>query len=1002
MTTNHIPFWRVPRRIAYVVSHSYPHSTNGYAVRTHGIACALVKHGHSVIVITRPGRPWDLVAEGQIDAIDHQVIDGVLYRYVRFPSSRSKEPVNWRKEAALSLEDEFNLFKPSIVLAASNWETAMPAMEAAQHLNLPFYYEVRGFWEITRSSKEPTWANSAAFKESVESEIKVAQAAHRVFTLNSKMSTELINRGISASAIDLVPNGWSSSFEQPKSGNNNSLNQKKTSQYVVGYVGSFVGYEGLDDLVTACAGLRKAGVDLSLWLVGSSNSTGDATTLNRPCKFSQELVHLAESLEFRPFLQLFGRIDPESLGSYYESIDLIVIPRKSLPVTELVSPIKPLEAAAYGKAMLVSDVGGLSDVVQELDLPVFRNGDPNDLAHQINLLLFDVAKRDALGNAARQWIKTNRSFSKMVTPMLVTFKTIEAIDHLILLEQRTRHQQDSDETDQGHNHILGIVKQGGVDALRYYIKRQSISKKPDMQEAIRYLRTAHQLLEINELSSVLFLTKAALEIDTSLSALRLALRIFLDSAEFIKAETVAKQFKAKSKKLSSTEQKLLNEIAGGAQLAAWGAKPTVPRKLPITNRCVLNILAFSLPYTSVGYAIRSHGLAIGIKNSGWDIRPYTRPGFPFDHKPELEGQILPDDDEIDGIFYRRIFDIGRKGMSEVEYMLASISIYEQIIQAEQPEIVHAASNYVTALPAMIAARRLGVPFVYEVRGFWETTRASRDENFINTRKYRFMQLYEGITARHADHVITITSAMKEELMARGIPEDHISIAYNSVDPNRFMPRQANKELAARLGLADGVPVIGYVGSFVDYEGLDDLITACAGLVMEGLQFQLLMVGDGAMAEMLHQLVSATPGLVGIVKFVGRVPHEQTEDYYSLIDITPFPRKPWDVCEQVSPLKPFEAMALEKAVVVSNTRALSEIVTHEVNGLTFEKGNNADLQKVLSRLLRDNTLRKMLGKAGRQWVLKQRTWNKAGEVCAESYSMTLRKVCTTAAGMTADA
>jgi glycosyltransferase involved in cell wall biosynthesis len=357
--------------------------------------------------------------------------------------------------------------------------------------------------------------------------------------------------------------------------------------------------------------------------------------------------------------------------------------------------------------------------------------------------------------------------------------------------------------------------------------------------------------------------------------------------------------------------------------------------------------------------------------------------FPTTFKPELEGQSLPEENEIEGIVYRRIFDFGRKGISEVEYMRAAIAHYERIICKEEPEIVQAASNYVTALPALIAARRLGMPFVYEIRGFWEITRSSQNDKFENTPKYRFMQLFEGLTARNADHVITITTAMKEELIKYGVAEERIAIAYNSVDPDRFAPRSPDRELAATLGIPEGVPVIGYVGSFVDYEGLDDLITACAGLKADGWDFRLLLVGDGAVFENLKRQVEDS-GLQDKTLMTGRVPFERVGDYYSLIDVAPFPRKPWQVCDLVSPLKPYEAMALEKAVVVSGTRALKEIVTHEKNGLVFAKGDVADLQSKLKMLLTDPALRTALGKEARAWISRERSWNVAGRVCCKVY------------------
>ena len=529
----------------------------------------------------------------------------------------------------------------------------------------------------------------------------------------------------------------------------------------------------------------------------------------------------------------------------------------------------------------------------------------------------------------------------------------------------------------------------GTEPLRTFLDAQCNGHAKALR-SFCHLRAAQIALDAGEDAEALRLADAVLNEDTNVTTLRAAARVFYNAAQLDRAKELVRLLEKKlGDKIKPNDRKFIGEVLGRAQLANWATLPAQSRSIPAHPKRVLNILAFSLPYTSVGYATRSHGLAIGIKNAGWDIRPYTRPGFPYDFKPELVGQQLPEEDEIDGIVYRRIFDFNRKEMTEVEYMHAAIEHYERIIRQEEPAVVHAASNYVTALPALIAARRLGVPFVYEVRGFWEVTRSSRDEKFENTAKYRFMQLFEALTVRNADHVITITSAMKEELMMRGVPEERISIAYNSVDPRRFIPRPRNLELAAQLHIPENVPVIGYVGSFVDYEGLDDLITACARLKSDGLDFRLLLVGDGAVFEDLKRQVEES-GLADKTIMTGRVPHEMVEQYYSLVDIAPFPRKPWQVCELVSPLKPYEAMALQKAVVVSSTRALTEIVTHEHNGLVFAKGDVGDLQEKLERLLRDGAFRDGLGKTARQWVEQERSWDVAGRVCVMAYPDTAKK------------
>ena len=180
-------------------------------------------------------------------------------------------------------------------------------------------------------------------------------------------------------------------------------------------------------------------------------------------------------------------------------------------------------------------------------------------------------------------------------------------------------------------------------------------------------------------------------------------------------------------------------------------------------------------------------------------------------------------------------------------------------------------------------------------------------------------------------------------------------------------------------------VIGYIGSLVSYEGLDLLINSLP-LVQQSteVKFKLLIVGDGAYMEKLQDLTNNL-GLTDLVLFTGRVPHEEVERYYSIVDIAPFPRLPQPVTEMVSPLKPFEAMAMEKAVIASDVHALAEIVQHEETGLLFEKGNATSLSDTLTRLINDSKLRSKYGKAARIWVEQKRDWN--------SISLTLDNVYT---------
>ena len=402
---------------------------------------------------------------------------------------------------------------------------------------------------------------------------------------------------------------------------------------------------------------------------------------------------------------------------------------------------------------------------------------------------------------------------------------------------------------------------------------------------------------------------------------------------------------------------------------------------PVRGR-VVYVLHNSLPYSSGGYATRTQGFATALSAANLDIAALTRPGFPLDTKTELVGKPLAATDTVGPVTYHRLFDPARTELSGQHYIAQAADAVEGAVRELKPELVMAASNHVAAMPALIAARRLGLPFIYEVRGFWEVTRLSRQPSFAKWQSYRDLVLLEAAVCKHADWIFTLTGAMRDELVARGSDRARITLLPNSCNIEDFVPRGRAIALAERLGIADDVPIIGYIGTFVDYEGLDDLVRACGVLRQRGLDFRLLLVGNentsgsgtGPITALIKKTAART-GLADRLIMPGRVPHDEVQDYYSLVDIVTFPRKPWPVCEMVSPIKPLEAMALEKAVIVSSVNALKEMVIDGRTGLVYEKGNDLELVAALERLLRDPELRRRLGQSARNWVSENRTWAK---------------------------
>lgn len=406
---------------------------------------------------------------------------------------------------------------------------------------------------------------------------------------------------------------------------------------------------------------------------------------------------------------------------------------------------------------------------------------------------------------------------------------------------------------------------------------------------------------------------------------------------------------------------------------------------PIPGR-VLYILHNSLPYNSGGYATRGHGLMCGVKQLGWDVQVITRRGYPHDRKGMSE---LPTDtlQMVDDVPYHRLIEL-EKGYGQINiaaYLEAYANDLARKVVELRPSILHAASNHLNGLVSNAVARHFNLPSIYEVRGLWEITRISRQPEFEGTEYFEMMSRLEAQSAEEADVVFTITHALSDEMQRRVDGLDDVGFLPNGVHANRFLPTEPDLELKASLGMDQDTVVLGYIGSLVSYEGLDLLIESIPEVKqITDTPFKLMIVGDGAYMEKL-QNITQDLGLSDDVMFVGRVPHEDVERYYSIVNIAPFPRLPQPVTEMVSPLKPFEAMAMEKAVLASNVQALSEIVIHNETGLLFTKGDSSDLAEKLACLIEDGELRTVLGKNSRSWVCENRDWKIISKELNEVYA-----------------
>jgi glycosyltransferase involved in cell wall biosynthesis len=379
---------------------------------------------------------------------------------------------------------------------------------------------------------------------------------------------------------------------------------------------------------------------------------------------------------------------------------------------------------------------------------------------------------------------------------------------------------------------------------------------------------------------------------------------------------------------------------------------------PVQGR-VLHLVGNSLPYVQSGYTLRTHYTAVAQRAAGLDPHVVTQLGFGYYGV-----------DEIEGVRYHRLAGQGR-GTKRL-----------------RPAVLHAASDFVNAVTALAVGRALGIPVVYESRGFWEETwlqrQAHRHGPAVERHLpdvYRWRREIEDRCRREADAVVTLAEVMADRIVAGGVPRERITVVPNAVDAESFPVRQRDPELATQLGIDEQTKVIGYVSSIVPYEGIDTLVEAVARLDSP-VPVRLLVVGDGPEREPLRRKAQAL-GL-GDAVFTGAVPHTRVLDYYGLIDLFVVPRRPDEVCHLVTPLKPFEAFATGRTVVLSDVRALAAIARESDAAELFPAGDAAALADVLAKLLSDPDRCRELAGRGARWVRAHRTWAANAEAYAKLY------------------
>jgi len=403
----------------------------------------------------------------------------------------------------------------------------------------------------------------------------------------------------------------------------------------------------------------------------------------------------------------------------------------------------------------------------------------------------------------------------------------------------------------------------------------------------------------------------------------------------------------------------------------WSVQKSFERRIDsITSRkiakkyghFVLYVASHCLPYHANGYAYRTQEILCASRARGDNVQALTRPGYPWDRntRSAIDAPVAT---SIDGICYHHIRSIGRHWPLFIYASLAARKIGRHIAD-QNIGIVHAASNHVNALPALLAAKKVGIPFHYEIRGFWEFSKAASCPNFERSGKFRRGLALERLVALRADKVYAISEQVALYIRENfGVPADRVELLPNCV-AQEFLDHKPDD-------LSDP-PVITYAGSLNDYEGLDLLLVALSQLRSRCTGWSLIIAGDGPARSALQKLTEEL-GLSRSVSFLGRVPKNEALEAVARSSVVCLPRKSTRVCELVPPLKLVEAMAMGKPVIIPDLPVFRDELGNSDGGFFFRAGDCENLAEVLHLALSHPSKFREIGRRAHDHIASRRIW-----------------------------
>ena len=406
-------------RILHILDRSIP-DLSGYSIRSKYIVEFQKKMGLEPIVLTSPKYPQMPKSE-EINNITYYRSflpqDAFSSIMLKIPFMRELLIMDILKKDIRKL---VKLHQFDILHAHSPSLCGLAASKIARESGIPFIYEARALWEDTAVDMQKFTERSVKYKISRYLETKLFKKASAIVVICESLKKEISSR-IGTNHIYVVPNGVNTQEFIPREKSGELINKYNLKgKTVVGFIGKFFRYEGLDILLKSIPLILAKNKNMVFILIG-----GGVEEAN--------ILKMAKELKLNDNVIFPGWVPHQEISDYYSIIDIFVYPRVSKRITELVTPLKPLEAMAMGKMVVASNVGGLKELIKDQKTGfLFSAGDSDDLAKKIVFLSDKDALRKEIGQRARLAVLSERDWSIIVPNYRDIYNT--------LLSDRKKHE----------------------------------------------------------------------------------------------------------------------------------------------------------------------------------------------------------------------------------------------------------------------------------------------------------------------------------------------------------------------------------------------------------------------------------------------------------------------------------------------------------------------------------------------------------------------------------